>query len=388
MMPAGASSCPDCGSRRLVAHPELGALAIAHVDCDAFYASIEKRDDPDLADRPLIVGHAGGRGVVTTACYLARRFGVRSAMPMFRALELCPQAVVLPPDMAKYKRVSEQIRAIFLAATPLVEPLSLDEAYLDLGDGHRMLGDTPAQALAEIASRIDEEVGITVSVGLAPNKFLAKLASDLDKPAGFSVIGRAEARGFLAPLSVRKIHGVGPATARAMEASGFAAVGDLQRLSEGELVARYGKLGRRLALFVHGEDDRQVTPHRETKSISAETTFARDTGSAAELAATAQGLCERVARQLERKGLAGGSVVVKLKTSEFRLLTRSRRLPHPTQRAAVLMECAADLIAREADGRSFRLLGVGVSHLSRAEEADPADLFAPLRSERTAQVRP
>jgi DNA polymerase-4 len=297
-------------------------------------------------------------------------------MPMFQAVQLCPHAAVLPPDMGKYKRVSEQVRGIFLAATPLIEPVSLDEAYLDLGDQHRTLGDTAAQALAEIASRVDEEVGITVSIGLAPNKFLAKLASELDKPAGFSVIGRAEAKGFLAPLSVRKIHGVGAATARRMEEAGTRTIGDLQRLTERELVARHGKLGRRLARCVHGEDDREVTPWRPAKSISAETTFSRDTGSPAELAATAARLCERVAGQLARKGLAGGTVVLKLKTSDFRVLTRNRRLPHPTQRAAVLLESATTLIEREADGRTFRLLGVGVSELRPAAEADPADLFA------------
>ncbi len=375
---AGAAACAACGSARLVAHAELEALGIAHIDCDAFYASVEKRDDPELRHRPLIVGHPGGRGVVTTACYIARQFGVRSAMPMFQALQLCPSAAVLPPDMAKYKRVSEAIRSIFLAATPLVEPLSLDEAYLDLTDANRTLGDTAAQALAEIASRVDEEVGITVSIGLAANKFLAKLASELDKPAGFSVIGRTEAKGFLAPLSVRKIHGVGSATARRMEAGGLSSIGDLQRLTERELVARHGKLGRRLARFVHGEDDRSVTPWRPIKSISAETTFSRDTGSSAELTATAERLCERVAGQLARKGLAGGTVVLKLKTSDFRLLTRNGRLAHPTQRAAVLLQSAASLIEKEADGRTFRLLGVGVSQLGPAAEADPVDLFAGL----------
>jgi len=375
---AGPRSCTACGSARLLAHAEIGSLGIAHIDCDAFYASVEKRDNPELAAKPLIVGHPGGRGVVTTACYIARTFGVHSAMPMFQALERCPHAVVLPPDMAKYKRVSEQIREIFLSTTPLVEPLSLDEAYLDLTDANRTLTETAAQALAEIAFRIDEEVGITVSIGLAANKFLAKLASELEKPAGFSVIGRAEAKAFLAPLSVRKIHGVGTATAGRMEAGGIRTIADLQALGERELVARYGKLGRRLATFVHGEDDREVTPYRPVKSISAETTFARDTSSPAELHETARRLCERVASQLQRKGLAGGTLVLKLKTSDFRILTRNRRLAHPTQRAPVLLETAAALIEKEADGRTFRLLGVGVSQLALAEAADPADLFAGL----------
>jgi DNA polymerase-4 len=299
-------------------------------------------------------------------------------MPMFQALELCPDAVVLPPDMAKYKRVSVAIRDIFLSATPLVEPVSLDEAYLDLTDQHRIAAPTAAQALAEIARRVESEVGITVSIGLAPNKFLAKLASELQKPAGYSMIGRAEAKAFLATLSVRKIHGVGAATARRMEAEGIHSIADLQAQSAQQLEARYGRFGRRLARFVHGEDERSVTPHRPVKSISSETTFRRDTGSAADLIETARELCADVARALERKRLAGSTVVLKMKTSDFRILTRNRRLVHPTQRADVLLEHAASLVEKEADGRTFRLLGVGVADLRPAAEADPADLFAGL----------
>jgi DNA polymerase-4 len=373
--PASAE-CSRCGGRRLLAHAEIATLGIAHIDCDAFYASVEKRDRPELAAEPLIVGHPGGRGVVTTACYVARKFGVRSAMPMFRALELCPDATVLAPDMAKYKRVSEDIRTIFSAATSVIEPVSLDEAYLDLTDDYRTEAPPAAEALALIAQRVEREVGITVSVGLSCNKFLAKLASDLEKPRGFSVIGHAEAKAFLAPLSVRKIHGVGAVTARRMEESGLATIADLQRLPEQALTARFGKFGRRLALYAHGLDDRRVTPSRPTKSISAETTFRQDTGSADELRAVAERLSERVAGQLARKGLAGRSVVLKLKTSDFRLLTRSRSLAHPTQRASLIFESLAQLIDREADGRTFRLIGVGVADLAEAAAADPTDLFA------------
>ncbi len=356
-------------------HPELTVLSIAHVDCDAFYASVEKRDAPELAHLPVIVGHPGGRGVVTTACYVARRFGVRSAMPMFQALERCPDAVVIPPNMAKYKAVSAAIRDIFRAATPVIEPVSLDEAYLDLSDDLRLRGACAAEALAEIANRVAREVGITVSIGLSANKFLAKLASELQKPAGFSVIGQGEAVSFLAPLSVRKIHGVGAATARRMEEAGFRTIADLQALPPQALAARYGKFGRRLADFVRGEDPRSVTPDRPTKSISAETTFSRDTGSLSHLAEAAEKLSDRVASQLQRKGLAASSVVLKLKTSDFRILTRNRRLAHPTQKASVLAQCAQSLLEREADGRLFRLLGVGAADLRPAHEADPVDLF-------------
>jgi len=376
MLAGPAEACARCGGARLLTHAEIERLGIAHVDCDAFYASVEKRDRPELAHEPLIVGHAGGRGVVVTACYLARTFGVRSAMPMFQALELCPQGTVIQPDMAKYKRVSEEIRSVFAAATAMVEPLSLDEAYLDLTDGHRTDAPSAAAALATISKRIEDEIGITVSIGLSCNKFLAKLASELNKPRGFSVIGRAEAKAFLAPLSVRKIHGVGAVTARRMEESGLATIADLQALKEQELVARFGKFGHRLALFAHGEDDRSVTSYRPVKSISAETTFGQDTASAARLREVARGLCDRVGAQLARKGVAGTSIVLKLKTSDFRILTRSRRLSHPTQRADLIYESVAGLIDREADGRTFRLIGVGVGDLGPAAGADPADLFS------------
>jgi DNA polymerase IV len=376
MVTAHATGCARCGGTRLIAHAEVESLAIAHIDCDAFYAAIEKRERPELAGVPLIIGHSGGRGVVVTACYNARRFGVRSAMPMFQALALCPQAVVLPPNMAKYKRASESIRDIFSAATAIIEPLSLDEAYLDLTDAHRTQAPTAAEALALIAARIEVEVGITVSIGLAGNKFLAKLASELDKPRGYSVIGRAEAQAFLAPLAVRKIHGVGAVMARRMEEMGICTAADLQRLSAAELGARFGRFGQRLFLFAHGDDDRRVTPDRPVKSISAETTLAQDTGCRQKLRELALPLSERVAAQLVSKGIAARSVVLKLKTSRFRLLTRSRQLAYPTQRATIIFASIAPLIDREADGRTFRLIGVGVGGVGSAAAADPEDLFS------------
>jgi DNA polymerase-4 len=368
--------CTMCGGARIIAHDEIAELGIAHIDCDAFYASVEKRDRPELAGEPLIIGHAGGRGVVLTACYEARRFGARSAMPMYQALELCPHATVIEPDMGKYKRVSQQIRAIFEWATPIIEPLSLDEAYLDLSAEERTTGSSAAAALARIAQRVETEIGITVSIGLACNKFLAKLASELQKPRGFSVIGRGEAKAFLAPLSVRKIHGVGAVTARRMEEGGLVTIADLQTATEQQLVGRFGRFGHRLAQFAQGEDDRRVTPHRPVKSISAETTFRHDTASRARLQEIAADLCQRVAAQLVRKNVAGSSVVLKLKTSDFRILTRTRRLPHPTQRAAIIGESVASLLDREADGRTFRLIGVGIAELGSAAAADPTDLFA------------
>jgi DNA polymerase IV len=373
--PAAKARCPECGLPTLISHPELFDLDIAHVDCDAFYASIEKRDNPKLRDKPLIVGHAGGRGVVTTACYIARRYGPRSAMPMFKAMELCPHAVVIPPDMAKYRVASRKIRDLMETLTPMVEPLSLDEAYLDLGEAHRLGRQPPAILLAGLAKAVKAEVGISISIGLAPNKFLAKLASDMEKPRGFSVIGRKEAIETLAPMPVSKIHGVGPATARRLEAAGISHISQLQQMPDAELVALFGKFGRRLAAFVHGDDPRQVSPSREAKSISGETTFRVDKRNAADLIEAVLPLCERVAERLRRNGLAGGTVVLKLKTADFQTITRNRRIGAPTQKADVLASIASHLIRAEADGRLFRLIGVGVSDLATAEEADPPDLF-------------
>lgn len=367
--------CPRCGSLRVVEHDELFDLAIAHIDCDAFYASVEKRDDPSLRDKPLLVGHPGGRGVVTTACYIARRYGPRSAMPMFKALELCPQAVVVPPDMAKYRVVSQAIRALFFKATPLVEPLSLDEAYLDLSGDARLVDRAPAVLLARLARAIERQVGITVSVGLSYNKFLAKMASDRDKPRGFSVTGRAEAVAMLAPLPVGALFGVGAATAARMERAGVSTIGQLQHLSEAELVTRFGKFGRSLYLMARGEDTRRVNPGRAAKSVSNETTFARDIRDPARLAETLEALSLKVAGRLERGQLAGRTIVLKLKTADFKVLTRNHKLPDPTCRAETIARIARALLEREADGRAFRLIGVGVTDLCASFEADPPDLF-------------
>jgi DNA polymerase IV len=372
----GVGRCVACGSERLVAHAELPELAIAHVDCDAFYAAVEKRDNPSLEDKPVIVGHEGGRGVVLTACYVARKFGPRSAMPMYRALEMCPHAVVVRPDMAKYKSVSNEIRALFLRATPKVEPLSLDEAYLDLSPGVRRYDHPPALLLARLQRAVEYQVGVTVTVGLSYNKFLAKLGSGRQKPRGFTVIGRAEAKAFLAKLPVDAIHGVGAATARRMLEAGLTTIADLQVLPEDALVARFGKFGRRLARLVQGEDSRNVSPERQTKSVSAENTFARNLTSYDALAAELIDLAEHLAQRLEQAQLAGHTIVLKLKTGDFKNLTRQTRLAHPTRRADVIGDAARMLLRREVGRRAYRLIGVGVTDIVPADDADPPDLFA------------
>jgi DNA polymerase-4 len=373
-VPAG-GRCTGCGSPRLVSHAELGTLALAHIDCDAFYASIEKRDRPELLDRPVIVG-GGQRGVVLTCCYVARLSGIRSAMPMFKALKACPDAVVIPPDMAKYRMVGRQVRELMLATTPLVQPLSIDEAFLDLSGTERVHGGPPARTLALLARRIEREIGVTVSIGLSYNKFLAKIASDLDKPRGFAVIGRGEALDFLAPKSVGLIWGVGAALQQKLARDGITTIAELRTRSERELVARYGSIGRRLARFARGEDDRAVDPDPPLKSISVETTFARDIARLDGLAEALRPLCDNLARRLARAERAAAGVTLKLKTSDFRVLSRSRRLADPTQRADMLYRAALPLLEAEADGTAFRLIGIGADRLAAAALADPPDLFA------------
>ncbi len=371
--PAG-ERCRICGSARLVRHDELGALAIAHIDCDAFYASVEKRDAPQLAEQPVIVG-GRQRGVVLACCYVARLYGVRSAMPMFKALEACPDAVVIRPDMAKYRAVGRQVRALMQETTPLVEALSIDEAFLDLTAIEARNGGMPARTLALLARRIEDEIGVTVSIGLSYNKFLAKVASDLDKPRGYAVIGRAEAMAFLAPRPVGLLWGVGPALQRRLARDGITRIGQLQEMKAVELAARYGAIGRRLARFARGEDDRRVEPDAPTKSISAETTFARDLSRLDEIGRELEPLCQQVEAALRRKELAASGVSLKLKSADFALRTRARRLADPTQRAEHLFRTAVALLEREIDGTRFRLVGIGAESLVPARLADPPDLF-------------
>ncbi|MBW8268431.1 DNA polymerase IV [Caldovatus aquaticus] len=380
-------ACP-CGSPRLVRHPELLRLTVAHVDCDAFYAAIEKRDRPELLTRPVIVG-GGRRGVVAACCYVARTRGVRSAMPMFQALRACPDAVVIRPDMAKYAAEARRIRALMEALTPLLEPLSIDEAVLDLAGTAALHGAPPAAVLARFAQAVEREVGVTVSIGLAPNRLLAKIAAERDKPRGFAVIGRAEAAALLAPEPVTLLPGVGPALARRLAAAGITRLGQLQALPERDALARFGEEGPSLVARARGEDPRPVRPEREARSISAETTFERDLREAAELERPLWHLCEKLARRLGEKGLAAGGVVLKLKTAGFALRTRHARLPAPTRLPETLFEAARPLLRKEADGTAFRLVGIGAQPLAPAAEADRGDLAdpeAPRRAARWAAV--
>ncbi len=378
--------CRRCGSPRIVAHDELGTLSIAHVDCDAFYASVEKRDDPGLADKPLIIG-GGVRGVVSTCCYIARQYGVRSAMPMFRARELCPHAVVIPPDMQKYVAVSRQIRVLMDQLTPLVEPLSIDEAFLDLSGTEALHGASPAVVLARFARQVETEIRVTISVGLSHNKFLAKIASDLDKPRGFAVIGKAETVSFLAPQPVSLIFGVGKVFAETLHKDGFDTIGQLQEAEPELLMRRYGEMGARLARLARGVDARSVSSDEQMKSVSAETTFTSDLRAFDELSTELLALCERLSERLKAKGIVGDTVTLKLKSAGFRLRTRARALMIPTQLASVLYETGMQLLARELDGTAFRLIGIGVSGISAADGVDPVDLIEPGIARRAAAER-
>ena len=389
MTPAGGAACRDClspvpsrsagmrctacGSPRVVAHPELHKLSIAHIDCDAFFAAIEKRDDPSLADRPVIIG-GRTRGVVATACYVARTYGIRSAMPIFKALKACPDAVVIKPNIDKYRIVGRQVRALMLELTPLVEPVSIDEAFLDLSGTERLHHGSPAATLLRFARRVEAEVGITVSVGLSYNKFLAKLASDLDKPRGFAVIGKAEAPTFLAEKPVGLIPGVGASAQARLAKAGITLMRHLPEAEPDRLFRALGREGQRLRRLAVGDDDRRVTPEHDTKSVSAETTFDTDLRAFEDLEPILWRLTERLALRLKRAGLAGGSVTLKLKDSRFQIKTRTRATSSPTQLASRLFEAGQQLLKPECDGTAYRLIGIGAGNLCEAALADKGDL--------------
>jgi DNA polymerase-4 len=384
---SASARCPACRSPRVVAHPELAGLSVAHMDCDAFYASVEKRDNPALRDQPVIVG-GGQRGVVSTCCYIARIKGVRSAMPMFQALKLCPEAIVVKPRFAAYAEASRAIRAMMEELTPAIEPLSLDEAFLDLTGTERLHGAAPAVLLARLTKRMEDELGLTGSIGLSHNKFLAKIASDLDKPRGFSVIGRAETESFLRPRPVRIIWGVGTATQAALEQAGIRTIADLLRWDRTDLTARFGSMGDRLWHLARGLDSRRVNRDEKLKSISKETTFFEDTSDSDLLDGHIWRLSEQVADRAKAKGLAGRTVSLKLKKGDFQLVTRRHALSDPTQLTDRIYRAARDLFDHAGTKGPFRLLGVGISDLAPEDQADlSGDLLDPQASRRAAAER-
>ncbi|MEX5577948.1 DNA polymerase IV [Pseudophaeobacter sp. A-200-2] len=379
--------CPACGSPRVKVHDELFSLTIAHMDCDAFYASVEKRDDPALADKPVIIG-GGRRGVVSTACYVARIRGVKSAMPMFQALKLCPDAVVIKPRMQVYAEVSRAVREMMNELTPDVEPLSLDEAFMDLSGTEKLHGAPPAVMLARLVKRMKDELGITGSIGLSHNKFLAKVASDLDKPRGFSVIGKAETADFLHDKPVRLIWGIGPAAQASLDKAGIRTFADLLRWDRQDLHARFGSMGDRLWHLARGEDRRRVSANAPVKSISKETTFFEDTANTEVLDGHLWRLATQVSDRAKAKEKAGRVVTLKLKRANHSALTRRIALRSPTQMADTIYRTARALLDQVGDQGPYRLLGCGISDLVPADQADvTGDLLDPQASQRAGAER-
>lgn len=378
--------CAACGSYRMISHPELEQLSIAHIDCDAFFAAIEKRDNPDLEGKPVIVG-GRKRGVVTTCCYIARLNGVHSAMPMFKALKACPEAIVVPPRREAYSKASKQIQEKFKTLTPKVQMLSVDEGFLDLSGTTRVNDGYPARSLSRLSREIEDEIGITISIGLSENKFLAKTASELDKPRGFALLAKDEAVNMLADKPVSFIHGVGKQLAKKLERDGYRMIVDLQGADARELIRRYGETGLWLHQRSQGIDNRPVRTDGIRKSVSAERTFNEDISDYKLLEDRLWQVCEETAIRSKRSNVEGSTITLKLKSKDFRNLTRSVTIPAPTNLANVLFRYAKPLLERETkQGRAYRLIGIGISHLEDARW-DTRDLIDPSVEKRAKAER-
>lgn len=348
---------------------------ILHVDMDAFYASVEERDRPELRGTPLIVGGTGGRGVVAAASYAVRRFGVRSAMPMSEALRRCPHAICVQPRMSRYREVSEQVFEIFHSVTPLVEGLSLDEAFLDVTASERLFGNGEAIAV-DIRRRISERTGLTASIGISPNKLLAKIASDLNKPDGLCRLGPTNVYSTLDPLPIQKLFGVGQKSLAGMQAAGIHTFGDLRLATDDTVWRAFGRHGKAMRDRAAGIDDRPVEPNREEKTIGAEETFTVDIKDVAELERQLTHLGDRTTTRLRAHGLAAGKVTVKIRRQDFKTYTRQRAIHPPTQETALVSNIAHRLLREWLESNpnaAVRLLGVGVGHLQMVRQAD---LFA------------
>ncbi len=368
-----AEKCPHCHSRRIVSHPELSRLSIAHIDCDAYYAALHKRDNPELNNVPVIIG-GGKRGVVSTACYIARSYGVKSAMPTFMARKLCPNAVFIKPNMKLYIDNAKKIRAIFEEMTPSVEAVSIDEAYLDLSGTEKLHGLNPSQILAKIAKRIEDEIGITISVGLSENKFLAKTASDMDKPRGFYILSKAEVHEILWKREIGFLHGVGKATTARFNKLGYKYIGDIAKSDKFKIIAQFGEHGEWLYNIAHGNDNRKVESEHNAKSISTETTFLEDIKDYELLSGSLKNLCEKIARTARNKKLVGKTINIKLKTHDFKTITRQISVP-PTQTAKTIFKLADGLLQKEMTKAPFRLIGIGLSELLDENSQNNYDLF-------------
>ena len=380
------AACSNCGSGRLVRHERLDDCSIAHIDCDAFFAALEKRDHPELIDKPVIVG-GGRRGVVATCCYIARLNGVRSAMPMFQALKACPEAIVMPPRREVYSKASAEIKDKLLALTPQVQMMSIDEAYLDLNGTETVHAAKPAQVLSRLASEVRQDIGITISIGLSDNKFLAKTASEIDKPIGFAALHSSEAKAFFAPKSISDLHGVGAKMADRLARDNFRTIADLQAKPREELIRRYGESGKFLFDRIRGIDNRPVQTGADRKSVSAERTFDRDIGGLKALEDWLWIVCDDTSRRAKLGDYEGSTITLKLKTNAFKTISRSTSLLAPTQLAQVLFRTALPLLQKEVQtGNTYRLIGIGLSNLSPAR-GDFQDLVDPTIGKRAKAER-
>ncbi len=373
--------CPKCGSTNIISHNELSSLNIAHIDCDCFFAAVEKRDNNNIIDKPVVVG-GGKRGVVAAACYIARIYGIKSAMPMFKALKACPDLVVIKPNMKKYQQAGLAIRKIMNDITPLVEPISIDEAFLDLSGTQRLHGATAAQILIKTIKRIESEVGISASVGLSHNKFLAKIASDLDKPKGFSIIGVNETLDFLENKPVSIIWGVGKVLTKRLASNGINTISELRLIDNLTLINDYGSMGQHLYDYSRGIDKRKVKNKNITKSISSETTFNEDIGDYDQLCKKIWPLCEKISKNMKQESYSGKVISIKLKMSNFQQITRSSTLINPTQLAENIYQTAKILVRKVSYDNNYavkyRLIGVSVSDLEYSKgQSEIFDLSDP-----------
>ena len=364
-----AQYCLECHGKRLITHQEITSLNIAHIDSDSFYAAIEKRDNPALASQPVIVG-GRHRGVVAAACYIARIYGIRSAMPIALALKKCPHAVIIPPNMAKYRQVSYEMRKIFMVISDIVEPLSFDEAYLDLQHCYKDKGNYAAALLAYIANKIEYDIGITVSIGLSYNKFLAKLASDMDKPRGFFVIGQHDAKPLLATMPVNKLWGVGAVLAQKLRAQGYYHIGDIQQADAKKLQHKFGKIGAQLWQFAHGEDNRNISSSRDMKSISTEITLDDDTDDDKTIKDIIRQQAHEITNRMMRYDVGAYQFTLKFKKSDFTLITRSHTSDQPTINPEKITDIGYYLYQQMPIGQTIRLIGFGAHHFIDQQQCD------------------
>jgi DNA polymerase IV len=368
-------------------HPAPASRRIIHLDMDAFYASVEVLDEPALQGRPVIVGGVVGRGVVSAASYEARKFGVHSAQPMATARRLCPGGVFLPVRMSRYRELSREIFRLFQTFTPLVETLSLDEAFLDVTGSLRIFG-SAEEIARQIKGRVLKETGLTVSAGVAPNKFLAKIASDLEKPDGLTVVPPDRVQEFLDPLPIERLWGVGPATRKELGLLGVAAIGDLRRHPAALLEKRFGESGRRLAALSRGLDDREVQPWRENKSVGHEETFEEDLQDPEAVKKRLLALAHKTARRMRREGFAGRTVTLKVKYRDFTCVTRSHTLGEATDDGQVIYRLGSELLQKTAVGRrAVRLVGISVSQPDRKTENGQLTLFPPAAGRERADKK-